>query len=416
MFAKEPLINKIFVKKKILNKKNTMYFSCDFRLNYYSMPKKLFFFCFFTIISLNINAQINTVVFTDEFLNNKNNWYLSNTPEGITAIDKGRYVMESKMLGKAISTTIPVNLNNSLDFKISTEISKITGIDDNGFGLVWGSANPNNQFEFVISGNGQFKVTQWSGGQSKDLIPWTFNSAINRWDNATNRLRIEKRADIIKFYINDYYVGRINALPDFGNKIGFVVNETMKISANYLRVEIINENYPVGNQDDKAIIQSAGFEGRNELKYEESLVLKVIIANPSDYPIYDLALLINSFDDANIEYNRISMIEKIPANDRVILAIVFTANDEMQNKTIEFELNLVNRKNIILDTKELSIKTVQNSFYTEYPNPEKNSNPQNYNNKYNTPNHPDNDPDGCTKGCSYISFAALIAGIILAIL
>ncbi len=380
------------------------------------MAKKIIFFLFFIISSLNINAQISTVVFNDEFLNNQNNWYLSNTPEGLTKIDKGRYLMEGKMLGKAITSTVPVNFNNINDFKIATEITKINGIDDNGFGLVWGSADPNNEFEFVISGNGQFKVIEWRNGQSKDLIPWTFNSVINRWDNSTNRLRIEKRGNIIKFYINDYYVARINAVPNFGNKIGFVINESMKISFNYLILEKLEEEHINESTQDKAIIQSASFAGTNELRYEESAVLKVIVANPTDHSIYDLALMISSFDDANIEYNRISMIEKIPAHDRVIVAIVFTADEEIASKTRNFELNLVNSKNILLDTKNIRLKTVQNSFYTEYSSPEDNNKPQNYNNKYNSPNHPANDADGCTKGCAYISLAALIAGIILAIL
>ncbi len=380
------------------------------------MAKKQSLLILLILISLNISAQISTVVFNDEFLNNTNNWYLSNTPEGITKIDNGRYLMEGKMLGKAITSTIPVNFDNIFDFKISTEITKISGIDDNGFGLVWGSADPNNEFEFVISGNGQFKVIEWHNGQSKDLIPWTFNSGINRWDNSTNRLRIEKRADIIKFYINDYYVARIKALANFGNKIGFVINETMKISVNYLVLEKIEEEYANNVGAGKAIIQSASFNGTNELRYEESAVLKVIVANPTDHSIYDLALMISSFDDENIEYNRITMIEKIPAHDKVILAIVFTADEEITSKTRRFELNLVDSKNIVLNSKTISLKTVQNRFYTEYSYPDDNSNQQNYPDKYNTPNHPANDTDGCTKGCAYVSLAVLIAGIVFAIL
>ncbi|MCF6242430.1 MAG: hypothetical protein L3J74_13910 [Bacteroidales bacterium] len=379
------------------------------------MNRKLTFLLILSLFSLNTGAQISTVVFNDEFLNNQNNWYISNTPEGLTKIDNGRYLMEGKMLGKAITSTVPVNLEDINNFKISTEITKITGIDDNGFGLVWGSSDPNNEFEFLISGNGQFKVIEWRNGESKDLIPWTFNSGINRWDNSTNRLRIVKKGAILKFYINDYYVARIMALPNFGNKIGFVINETMKISINYLVLEKIEEEFVNESTPDKAVIQSASFNGTNVLRYEESAVLKVIVTNPTDHSIYDLALMISSFDDTNIEYNRITMIEKIPAHDKLILAIVFTAGEEVTGKTRNFELNLVDSKNVILDTKNISLKTVQNSFYTEYSNPDYN-NPQNYSDKYNTPRHPANGPDGCTKGCAYVSLAALIAGIILAIL
>ena len=367
---------------------------------------------FIAILIQNTAAQISSVKLNEEFLDNRNHWYLFNTPEGTVKIENGRYIMTGKMLGKAITSTIPINSQLTEDFKISTEITKIEGIDDNGFGLVWGASDPNNEFEFVISGNGQFKVVKWENGKSTDLIPWTSHSGINRWDNSTNRLRIEKRGPITKFYINDYYVSRISNQEIFGNKTGFVINETMKISINYLVYEKITGKYVIEDVQGKVSIQLAEFNGSNELRYQESAVLKVIVANSADHSVYDLALMISSFDDANIDYNRISMIEKIPANDRIILSIVFTADENIQEGNRSFELNLVDSKNTILDSKTINLKTIQNQFYQVYSEDNNvQNNPINKQNPTAT-----NTADGCTKGCAYISFAALIAGIILAIL
>jgi len=375
------------------------------------MIKRYFYLLAGLIFSLNLKAQISTTILNEEFLNNQNAWEIYDTPEGKTDIENGKFFIEGKMLGKAVTATIPVLSEGVNDFKISAEITKLSGIDDNGFGLVWGSADPNNEFEFVISSNGQFKVNKWENGINTNLISWTGFTGINRWDNSTNRLRIEKRGAIIKFYINDYYVSRIAAQENFGPGIGFVVNETIKIAANYLILEKIEEKYHNETLSAKAFIQSASFNGSNELRYQESAVLKVIVANPADHSEYDLALMVSSFDDTNIEYNRITMIEKIPANDKAIIAIVFTADEEIQTKARSFELNLVDSKNNVLDTKHIVLKTVQHQFYSEYSAKE-----YNYQSGTYTPKVQKNSPDGCTKGCTYASFGFLLVSIILAVI
>jgi hypothetical protein len=48
------------------------------------------------------------------------------------------------------------------------------------------------KLEFVISGNGQFKVMKWEGGIKTDLVPWTYSTAINKWDFSSNVLNHRK--------------------------------------------------------------------------------------------------------------------------------------------------------------------------------------------------------------------------------
>lgn len=386
---------------------------------------KSIFLSFISLLSsISICGQVNTVLLNEQFNDNSNYWDTQDEPESALNLAKGKYYMQGKMLGRAITSTVSSPLDEVRDFKISAELSKINGIDDNGFGLIWGSKDENNEYEFVISGNGQFKVIEWKEGAKKDLIPWTFNSNIKKWDGPTNRLRIERRGDLIKFYINDHYVSAIPAVKNLGNRIGFVINETMEVEFNYLTLEKIDYEQVVDQQTDKVFIKSAGFNENNELRYGESKVLKIILENSASAPVNDLALIISNTQNFNdIEYNKISMVESIPATDQTIISVLFSADDELEGTTRNFSIQLMDGKSNVLDSKTISLKTIGHGIYqtdNSY-NGKQNNKYKSDDNTYSPPNNQYKKPsrnssDGCTKGCSYLTLGALIAGLIIAIL
>jgi len=366
-------------------------------------------------------SQVNTVIINEQFNDNSNLWDIHDEPEALLNLSNGQYHMEGKMLGRAITSTINVSGIENNDYKISAEITKLNGIDDNGFGIIWGAKDENNEYEFVISGNGQFKVIEWKDGVKKDLVAWTFYGNIQKWDNATNRLRVEKRGKFVKFFINDNYVAVLQEVETFGNKIGFVLNETMKIACNYLIYEKIERENTIEFQSIKANILSAEFNGsiiEPELRYGESTVLKVVLKNTSELQVNNLALMISSAGLIHdLEYNRINMIEMIPAYDNTIVSVSFSADEEIESGNYTFNIDLVDGNTNILDSKTVNLKIIgRSNYYVEknddYSNPNKN-NPNN-NQKYSQPKK--SSADGCTKGCSYLTLATLIVGLIMAIL
>ena len=390
------------------------------------MQAKNYILLSFSIIFLAINSygQINTVLLNEQFNDNSKFWDTHDEPESILKLTEGKYFMKGNMLGRAITSTIESPINETKDFKISAELTKINGIDDNGFGLIWGSKDENNEYEFVISGNGQFKVIEWRNGTKKDLVAWTFYSNIQKWDGVTNRLRIERRGELIKFFINDHYVSVIPTVENFGNRIGFVINETMEVAFNYLTLEKIEYEEVANQQTDKVIIKSAEFNGINELKYGESTVLKIILANTANVTINDLALIISTTQSlSDIEYNKINMIESIPAMDQTVISVLISADDEVETINRSFSIMLMDGKNNILDSENIELKTVGHGIYqtdNSYNAPQDNKYESNNNSSY-TPNSQYKSPnnkssDGCTKGCSYLTLGALIAGLIIAIL
>ena len=349
---------------------------------------------FILLLSTDISkSQVNTVVINEQFNDNSNYWDVHDEPQSMLNMRNGKYYMEGKMLGRSITSTISTPVTENDNFKISVELTKINGIDDNGFGLIWGGKDENNEYEFVISGNGQFKVIEWKNGIKKDLIAWTFFSNIQKWDNAINRLRIEKRGETIKFYINDNYVAVVHSAENMGNRIGFVINETMEVAFNYLIYEKIEQQSIAIQQTDQVNIIDANFTGSSEqpeLKYGESTVLKIKLENNADFQVTDLALIISSSDIGHaIEYNPITMIEMIPAHDQEIISVSFAADEEVETMNHNFSIMLMDGKNNTLDSKKVSLKTIgRSNYYTENNNSNSNSNRNNSKtDDYNYHNH-----------------------------
>ncbi|RLD69371.1 MAG: hypothetical protein DRI95_00255 [Bacteroidetes bacterium] len=381
----------------------------------------LIIYILFLSTSISI-SQVNTVVINEQFNDNSNYWDVHDEPQSMLNMLNGKYYMEGKMLGRAITSTISTPVTENDNFKISVELTKLNGIDDNGFGLIWGGKDENNEYEFVISGNGQFKVIEWRNGIKKDLIAWTFFSDIQKWDNAKNRLRIEKRGETIKFYINDNYVAVVHSAENMGNRIGFVINETMEVEFNYLIYEKIEKQSTAVQQTDQVNITDVNFTGSSEqpeLKYGESTVLKIKLENNADFQVTDLALMISSSDIGHaIEYNPITMIEMIPAHDQAIISVSFAADEEVETMNHNFSIMLMDGKNNTLDSKKVSLKTIgRSNYYTENNNSNSNSyknNSKSDDYKYKKSNN--NSSDGCTKGCAYATLGALLVGLILAII
>ena len=379
----------------------------------------LFALIFFTDVS---KSQVNTVVINEQFNDNSNYWDLYDEPESMLSIRNGKYSMKGKMLGRAITSTIDYPGTENDNFKISVELTKLNGIDDNGFGLIWGGKDENNEYEFVISGNGQFKVIEWKNRIKKDLIAWTFYSNIKKWDNTTNRLRIEKRGESIKFYINDNYVAMVLSVENMGNRIGFVINETMEVAFNFLIYEKIEQKSTDVRQTNQVNIIDVNFTGsyeQSELKYGESTVLKVKLENIADFQVNDLALMINSSGiNHDIEYNPITMIEMIPAHDQTIISVSFSADEEIETMNHNFSIMLMDGKNNILDSKIVSLKTIGRANYYVENNNNNSSSDKNSstNDEYKYKKSSKNSADGCTKGCAYATLGALLVGLILAII
>jgi ribosomal protein L21E len=128
-----------------------------------------------------------------------------------------------------------VVIDTNKDFIISTKMNHVSGITNHGYGLVFGRDATGNFQYFQISADGHFQVGGLKNKQWRTVKNWTKSKHILTGNN-TNTLQMEKRGDIVNFYINGYFVHKMNFQTFAGNYLGFIVNRKQKVGVSNLTV------------------------------------------------------------------------------------------------------------------------------------------------------------------------------------
>ncbi len=180
--------------------------------------------------------------FSDDFSHNNNEWATGDTKDYVLSFENGIYNFEHKNTTGGWSTTIENTIDQTKNFEISAEIKKISGVENYGFGIAWGRSDSNNQFNYLISSDGNFKIKKMEQGDSKLIQDWTESSFINKNAGSSNILTIRKNDKTLNFYINNNFVTSKEFEPFYGDRLGFVIFANQKIGIDNLSVKYIETN------------------------------------------------------------------------------------------------------------------------------------------------------------------------------
>lgn len=180
-------------------------------------------------------------LFTEEFTDNKNSWYLGikenvwfqNLQEGTLFFQSYENVPKEDFK--------EVFIDQSKDFEIELKIRLDKGIQNKFNGLQWGkSASESKQFDFFFNGQGQFTIDKFTGSSFVDFVPVTATKLINNY--TYNTLTVRKVGAKYYFFLNQQLVHTMPFEPFFGNGIGFQVAEKSSVQIDYLKVWILSSN------------------------------------------------------------------------------------------------------------------------------------------------------------------------------
>ena len=186
------------------------------------------------------------VIFNDDFSSNSNSWSTKYDNVVDISVSSGKYYFEYKQ-DAGYSTNQLISIDRSRDYKIEANIQKISGVDNYGYGLIFGRTDGNNQNQFQITSGGSFKVVYYDNGEFKTSKAWTKSTAIRTGNYATNKLTVKKIDSRYEFYINDTRVHTDYSMRMFGDRQGFIVFNKQKIAVDDFSVSYIdqqqNNNY-----------------------------------------------------------------------------------------------------------------------------------------------------------------------------
>ncbi len=177
------------------------------------------------------------ILLWEKFSDNGFKWPVSSKNERVVKLEDGKYYFRHnrKKQGWTISKAVK-GFNAHSDFKIEVRVRHVSGIDNNGFGIVWGKG-VNSSFHFRISANGYFKLSKTVNGKFVDISKWKKSSKINR-GNVSNLLSVEKKGNTLYCYINGGLVYQSPFETFAGNKIGFRIDKNQAAEFDNLMVKV----------------------------------------------------------------------------------------------------------------------------------------------------------------------------------
>jgi outer membrane protein OmpA-like peptidoglycan-associated protein len=217
----------------------------------------LFFFLF---LSIKVFSQTNPILFSDEFDNNNNKWPTNNllsavmTTDDCTAeISNGKYHIHARKNSKNFHRPVPID--DSKDY--SFEIPFIADFPFNSVEMVFYSFY-GAQLGFVFYGDNSYSIYT-----IKNNITTPINQSANAARCFPNSLtialkrkvtmKIERQGIHTSFYINDIKLETIDNLPLPGNKAGFTVGSSSKVTLERFTIRQDNNGINLTKQNNNGI-------------------------------------------------------------------------------------------------------------------------------------------------------------------
>ncbi|UKO96797.1 AAA family ATPase [Nostoc sp. UHCC 0870] len=180
------------------------------------------------------------LIFEEHFQDNRCSWVTRDSSECSLYMEVGHYVFDHKREGDAywLSWNSAEFFYDRTDFHIHMVLEKAAGVDDHGYGFIWGLLDDRNFFEFVISGNACYRIAEVKNGSFVNYTDWKRCDRIQR-GHAVNLLEICRVGNFVEFYINSTLVDKFPAekLMDVpGRNFGFVIHDKIKMKVHSLMV------------------------------------------------------------------------------------------------------------------------------------------------------------------------------------
>jgi outer membrane protein OmpA-like peptidoglycan-associated protein len=194
--------------------------------------------------------------FEDDFTDNAA-WTESDGDNSFCKVQNGQYIIEHKRKNMSWLFTKTLYLNPDKDFYIESKMTQLSGVDDDGYGIIFGMSGIQNYYSFVVSSNGKYKLYGYKNNDFFSPKEWTKVDEINKKKTA-NILGIKKSGREISFFVNGVLIFSQEFQPFFGLSIGFVLNRKMKVAVDYIKVKQTNTINLVKNLNTHYIMENLG--------------------------------------------------------------------------------------------------------------------------------------------------------------
>ena len=145
------------------------------------------------------------VLYKDDFSNETTGWPRARTDEGITDYENGIYRIFVNLENQDYLGTPGLFLQS--DVRVEVDATKVSGSDDNDFGVLCRYQDNNNFYQFFVSSDGYVGILKVVDGFNQNISGGQLidHPAVNI-GNAMNRIGADCLGDTLTMYVNGQQV------------------------------------------------------------------------------------------------------------------------------------------------------------------------------------------------------------------
>lgn len=234
------------------------------------------------------NKTLN-VPLRDDFASNSNNWILGSNSNYDAKITNGKFILEKKNKGGLFFKN-QIAIDDSKDFVIEFGVEKLSGLENQMYGITFGRKNSANEYSFILSNTGSYLFRKFVNDKYHKLIPWTDAPSFNKKYYTKNNIKITKSNNLLRFYINGTYVNEYPFDKLYGNQIGFTLYDKQKIAIDYLDVKYIEDGQSDFNSPPIITISEPNVELKRGFKIVKTKTIPVRGYAKDDDGIFEITV------------------------------------------------------------------------------------------------------------------------------
>lgn len=185
------------------------------------------------------NKVYLAIILVENLIRHSNGWSEQKNEDHSLTKKQEEYIIERKKETGTSTPSVQADFILEGNWSIDCDTEWISGIDNNGYGIIFGKEN-GNYYLFEISGNGYYRFGKTINWIYNNLIPWKQSDSSKK--RSTNNIQIKKISDVLCFFVNGAFLNTWIAEPFFGKNFGFIVSQNQKISfRNFKFCELVED-------------------------------------------------------------------------------------------------------------------------------------------------------------------------------
>jgi len=207
------------------------------------------------VVNNRVNTSIAEVAYhTDFYADDENQWALKSTDSASTSLGGGVFkISRTAKNWYTGSVTAPKTyVDMRRNFLLETEAIHYAGVQNYGYGLDFG-VDSARQYHFWIAASGFYYIGYTENNDFKNIVAFTATDAVNKGDNAKNKLGVEHKDGQLHFYVNDQQVDTYPEIKFSGHQFGVSVTQSQDIGFTSLTFGYLDKKSTVTNTDTVSI-------------------------------------------------------------------------------------------------------------------------------------------------------------------